>query len=405
MPLFKYIAKDSTGKELRGVVEAVTDKEALQLLRRRRLFIVSLKSSTKRAFSLSLLNKKGRGRIRFSEIVNFTRQISTMVVAGLSLPDSLLILSKQTTNTSLARVLGEIERSVVSGGNLTSALSNYPDIFSPIYLALIRAGEASGTLDKVLTRLALTLESQREFRAKVRGAMIYPLIIFLGMILVVIIMMTVVIPKLTSMYEEFGLDLPLTTQILITISRFMVTWWWAFLILLIMGTVLFLKWKRTPVGKLAIDSAILKIPIFGDLIKKVMLVEFTRTFSMLTASGIHVLESLKMLKQALNNVLFQNSLEDIAIKVEKGFTLGDTFSAKEIFPPIVPQMIRVGEETGKLDETLMKLSEYFESESEHMVKGLTTAIEPVIMIFLGAGVGFIVLSVITPIYNLTSSFR
>ena len=171
------------------------------------------------------------------------------------------------------------------------------------------------------------------------------------------------------------------------------------------AVVLFRKWRKTPEGELIVDTILLKIPLFGELQKKVMLVEFTRTLGMLIASGIHILEGLQILRASLGNVLFRNAIGEIGKKVEKGFPLGDTFAQYQIFPPIVSQMMKVGEETGKLDDTLLKLSKYFQSESENLVKGLTTAIEPIIMVVLGVGVGFIVISVITPIYNLTSQFK
>ena len=327
-----------------------------------------------------------------------------MIVAGLSLPDSLTILRTQTTNPAFARVL-DIEHQIVGGGNLADSLGKYPTYFPAIYVALIRAGESSGTLDKVLSRLAETLEAQREFKSKVQGAMIYPVIIVIGMVAVVMVMMTVVIPKLTDLYKDFGISLPVSTQILITMSQFFVRFWWLMIIAGVGGFFGFMKWKKTAVGERIMDSLILRIPLFGELQKKVILVEFTRTLGMLITAGIHILEGLNILRDSVGNVLFRDAITDISKKVEKGFPLGDTFAQYDVFPPIVSQMMKVGEETGKLDDTLGKLSHYFETESEHLVKGLTTAIEPIIMVVLGVGVGFIVISVITPIYNLTSQFK
>jgi len=219
------------------------------------------------------------------------------------------------------------------------------------------------------------------------------------------IMMTVVIPKLTELYKDFGVDLTFATQLLISISQFFVHWWWLMIALFVGGGYWFAKWRTTKLGELVVDTIILSIPLFGELQKKIILVEFTRTLSMLITSGIRLLDALTILKDALNNVLFRNAIIEISKKVERGFPLGDTFAQYPVFPPIVSQMMKVGEETGKLDDTLLKLSKYFASESENLVKGLTTAIEPIIMVFLGVGVGFIVISVITPIYNLTSQFK
>lgn len=387
-----------------GLVEAPTQTHATQLLHDKGLFVIMLAES--RQTTAGGGGSFGRRKkIKFADIVNFTRQLATMVVAGLSLPESLTILRTQTQNQTFAQMLLDIEHAVVGGGNLADSLSKYPQHFTPIYIALVRAGESSGTLDKVLARLAETLEQQREFRGKVAGAMIYPIIILIGMGVVVMIMMTVVVPRLTELYKDFGVTLPASTQILMSVSGFFVRFWWLMILLAVGGATAFRKWRQTPVGEYAIDSMILRLPLFGELTRKIVLVEFTRTLAMLISAGIHLLDGLRVLKDSLGNVLFRNAIGEIAKKVEKGFAMGDTFSQYPVFPPIVSQMIKVGEETGKLDDTLLKLSNYFETESEHLVKGLTTAIEPIIMVVLGVGVGFIVISVITPIYNLTSQFK
>lgn len=403
MAQFRYKTRTNEGKVLGGLVEAPNTQTAVKLLRNRNLFIIHLSEVATSGSLNTLLGKLKKSG--FNEVVNFTRQLATMIVAGLALPDALTILRGQIKDQVFRSTLLDVEHQIVGGGNLADALSRYPQYFSTIYIALVRAGESSGTLDKVMKRLAESLENQREFRSKVIGALIYPVIIVIGMVVVMFIMMTVVVPKLTELYSDFGVSLPWSTQLLMGISGFFVMFWWLVIILVVFGLVALERWYKTPPGELMIDSLIFKIPLFGELQKKIILVEFTRTLSMLIASGIHILDGLKVLRPALGNVLFRNALDDVSDRVEKGFSIGQTFAQQEIFPPIVPQMIRVGEETGKLDETLLKVSEYFQTESEHLVKGLTTAIEPIIMVFLGLGVGFIVFSVITPIYTLTTQFK
>jgi len=402
MPFYSYKAFTPEGKETRGIVEGPSEDQAVRILKEKQFVVISLTHTVESPFSGVVTKLQ---RIGFSDIVNFTRQLSTMITAGLSLPQALTILREQTTNQEFAKILSDIEHQIVGGGTLADALSKYPSHFSSIYISLIRAGESSGLMDKVLTRLAETMESQREFRAKVQGAMIYPSIIIVGMIVVAGVMMVVVIPKLTELYKDFGISLPLTTRILIAVSNFIIHFWW--LIILGAGGAVagIQKWKKTSSGERIIDTYMLKIPVLGNLQKKVILVEFTRTLSMLLSAGIHILDALKILKNSLGNVLYRDAIDDIGKKVEKGFTLGDTFQAHKEFPAIVAQMMKVGEETGKMDDTLLKLSVYFQSETENLVKGLTTAIEPIIMVFLGVGVGFIVISVITPIYNLTAQFK
>ena len=403
MAVFTYRARGSDNKITSGLVESPNETTAVKLLHEKQLFIISIKkTSTQIAGGAGLQNLQ---KIGLTEIVNFTRQLATMMVACLSIPEALTILRTQTTNLKFAAILENIEHEIVGGSSFADTLGKYPELFPPTFMALIRAGESSGTLDRVLTRLADVMESEREFRSKVQGAMIYPAIILVGMTVVVFIMMTVVVPKLTTLYKDFNITLPVTTRILIAVSTFFVHFWWLMIGIIIGGAVLFRRWRKTPEGELIVDSLVFKLPIFGNLQKKTMLVEFTRTLGMLIASGVHILDGLRILQESLGNVLFRNAIGEIAKRVEKGFPLGDTFAQYAVFPPIVSQMMKVGEETGKLDDTLTKLSGYFQSETDNIVKGLTTALEPIIMVILGVGVGFIVISVITPIYNLTSQFK
>ncbi len=403
MAIFQYKARSLQGQIVTGLVDAPSVSVAARLLHDKQLFVVSVAES-KGQLNFASIEQRFK-RVSFNDIVNFTRQMSTMVVAGLSIPDALTILRTQSTNQVFADVLVDIEHQIVSGGNLGDALSKYPRYFPGTYIALVRAGESSGTLDQVLTRLAETLEAERDFRGKVTGALIYPVIILIGMVGVIFVMMTVVVPKLTDLYRDMNIKLPWTTQFLIALSGFFVKFWWLIILGTIAGVIGFGRWRKTALGERAIDALILKLPLFGELQKKIILVEFTRTLSMLIASGIHILEGLSILKNSLGNVLFRDAIGEISKKVEKGFPLGETFSQYPVFPAIVSQMMKVGEETGKLDDTLMKLSHYFQTESENLVKGLTAAIEPIIMVILGLGVGFIVISVITPIYSLTSQIK
>ena len=402
MPLYKYTARDVTGKIVKGRVEATNEREAVGLIRERELFLTNLDLIKKTEFSLSLNKLRG---ISFKDIVNITRQLATMITAGLQIPEALELLRNQSTNPVLTDMLNKIGRDIQGGNNLGSALIKYPRQFPPTYIALIRAGESSGTLDKVLTRLADNLEKDLEFRSKVRGALIYPTIILVAMVVVFAILMTVVVPKLTELYVDFGQDLPLQTRILQAISNFSVRFWWLVLIVVIVGFNLFRQWKKTNLGRHIWDGFLLRIPLFGELQKEIILVEFTRTLGMLVGAGVHILDSLNILVESLGNIHYQEALKEITKKVEKGLPLGQLFAQYQIFPPILSQMVKVGEETGRMDESLIKLSSYFESESDHTVKGLTTAIEPLIMVILGVGVGFIVFAIITPIYSLTSNFK
>ncbi len=400
MSFYQYTARDKFGKSVTGVVEAGTEKQAAGLIRERGLFATTIKSKegSGRKWSLSIFLK----HVSFNDIVTFTRQLAAMVTAGLQLPQALTILRGQITNPVFSDVLSQIMNDVRGGGSLADSLAKYPKLFSKSYISLIKAGEASGNLDTVLSRLADNLEKDRDFRSRVKGAMIYPAVVFVAMIVVVFVLMLFVVPQISQLYGDFGFDLPLSTKILIGLSDFTVSFWWLIIAAMFGSVWGFREFAKTAVGKQTLDSLVLKLPIFGELIKQIILVEFTRTLGLLIGSGIHLLDGLAVLTESMTNVLYHDALVDVSKKVEKGLPLGVAFAQHDIFPSILSQIVKVGEETGKFDESLTKLSIYFEGESNQTVKGLTTALEPLIMVVLGIGVGFIVLSIITPIYNLTS---
>lgn len=399
---FSYQAKDNQGKTIRGIVEAPNEKKAAHLLREKGLLVISL-VSTEKQFSLKRVLDKFK-KVSFSDIVSFTNQLSTMITAGLPLLDALEILKTQFKNPVLNKMIGEIADDIRGGSSLTEVLKKYPQHFSPTYICLIEAGEASGKLSEVLERLSDNLEKQRSFKGKIKGAMIYPTIVMSAMGVVIFIMMSFVVPKLSSLYEDFDIPLPLHTQILISFSSFFASFWWLILILVLAGAFLFNSWKKTPFGKKIYDSFLLSIPIFSEINKKMILVEFTRTLGVLVGAGVPILSALKILSSSVENVVYEEAINRVGQGVERGFPLGTLLLADPVFPPILGQMAIVGEETGKIDEALFKISSYFEQEGDRAVKGLTTALEPIIMIILGVGVGFLVMSIIVPIYNLTGQF-
>ena len=339
-----------------------------------------------------------------SDIVDFTRQLAIMFNAGLTIIDTLDILKKQTNNPAMLRLINSLDDSIRAGNSLSLAMSQFPQHFNNLYIALVKSGEASGKLDEILIRLADGLEKQRTFKAKIKGALIYPVIIIIGMIGVIFVMITFVIPKLLELYKDFNIDLPITTQILIAISAFFQKFW-PILIIASFVSVLGLKqFLATHRGKKMYDQMILRVPLFSRIIKMSALVDTTRTLSILMKSGVSIIEALSIAVETSSNLVFQEAFATIKNRVEKGDSLGKSMAQQALFPPILVQMTSVGEHTGHLDEVLLKMSIYFEMESELAIKALTTLIEPVILVVLAVGVGFIVFSVITPIYNLTNAF-
>ncbi len=401
MRKFNYKAKDKQGKTVKGVVEAAGEKQAAKVLRDKGLVPISLSFSKRDIFKV--ISERYFQRIGLAELATFTRQLSTMVTAGLTVADALRILKEQSS-PKFGHVIDDVLRSVEGGATLAESLENHPRVFGEVYIALVRSGEAAGVLDEVLSRLAENLEKEREFRNKVKGAMIYPVVIIVGMVAVGGIMMVFVIPKLLGLYQEFEAELPMATKILITISNLATRFWWITLLIIVVAVFSLRNFQKTPVGKKKIDRLKIQLPVVGGLIKMSIMAEMTRTLGLLVGTGISIIDALTIVSRAVGNSVYEEELQVAADRVEKGLPLGGTLAEYEDFPPVVPHMVSVGEETGKLDEVLTKLSQYFESESEQMVKGLTTLIEPLIMVVLGLGVGFLIIAVILPIYNLTTSF-
>ncbi len=399
MSKFAYIVKDASSQTQKGIVESSTIKDAGNLLHERGFTIISLSEST---VPISFnFNQSG---ISFDDLVHFTRQLSTMITAGLTLIEALGILHQQISKAALVKLVTQIEDDVKGGKSLVATLEKNPKVFPPIYIALVRAGEATGKLDVILSRLADSLEKSKNFKSKVRSVLIYPTIVVSGMGIVSFIVMTVVVPRMTSLYKEFGVTLPLPTQILIAASTFLLNFWLLIIASVVGGIFFLLRWRQTSTGKHILATISLKVPIFGPLIKQATLVEVTRTLALLIEGGVPILTSLEIAQDATGNVLYQEAFRNAARKVEKGFPLSEPISNNPLFPPILSQMVAVGEQTGKLGDSLLKLSNYFENEAESAIRSLTTAIEPLIMIVLGLGVGFLVMAVLLPIYSLTSKF-
>jgi len=401
MQRYIYKAKNNQGDTVTGEVESTSIEQAAKLIRRRGLIVITLKPKSE--FSLNPF-KKLTERVGVGEVTTITRQLSTMMNAGLPLTEALLILRSQSKE-SLSKIISQILADVEAGEALSAAMSKYPHIFSKTYLALIKSGEVGGVLDEVLLRLAEDMEKQQEFRAKVKGAMIYPTIIVLGMIAVALIMVIFVLPRLTTLYEEFQVELPLLTRILISVSKFMLKYW-PVVILSLGGLVwLFNLYRHTQKGKRKYDEIVLKIPLIGDLKRQIILTELTRTLALMIGSGVSILESLTIASEVVGSTVISEALNDATKMIEKGFPIAFAFSRHpEAFPFILSQMIAVGEETGKMDEVLLKISHVFETESDQKLKALTAAIEPMILIVLGVGVALMVIAIILPIYNLTTQF-
>jgi type IV pilus assembly protein PilC len=400
MKRYKYKAKNEKGELITGEVEAGTPEHAAKLIRRQGLIVISI--TAKSGLSSDILKKYGE-RITMADITTFTRQFATMVNSGLPLTEALLILRSQAKG-SMQKVVAQLLADVEEGESLSSSMSKHPQAFSKTYVALVKSGEMGGVMDEVLVRLADNMERQQEFRGKVKGALIYPTIIVLGMIGVAFVMMVFVLPQITDLFTQFDIDLPITTKILIFVSDLMARFW-PLMILAFAGLAYgFKTYRSTENGKRKVDDLILKIPLIGDLQRQIVLADLSRTLSLMVGAGVSINESITISSEVAGNMVVADALKDVNKMVEKGFPIAFSFSRHpEAFPFILSQMVAVGEETGKIDEVLEKISHVFEVESDQKLKALTAAVEPIIMVVLGIGVAFLVISVIMPIYNLTTS--
>lgn len=402
MPIFNYTAKDFQGNYHKGEVETADEYQASLLLKRKRLIVIEIKP--KKDFQMGFLGKI-LNRVPFSDVVVMTRQLATMIQSGLVLSEALDILEEQQENKRFKKVLASISNDVKSGIDFATALDKYPEVFPAIFAKLVRAGQASGKLDTILLELATNVEKEREFTSRVRGAMIYPIVVITLMIAVMLLMIFFVMPKLRVLYTDSGIELPLPTRIMLGATNFLLDFWWAVLIAVVIFVLSFRKFIATPDGKQIVDNFLLKLPVIGKLINIVILTSFTRTFGLLTSSGLSILESIKIVADLSGNSVYKNGF-DLAYKgVERGLPFSAQILGTPVFPKLVGQMIKTGEETGKLDEIMFRMADYFESESDNTLKNITTLIEPIVLVILGLGVGFLVISIILPIYQLTTNIK
>jgi type IV pilus assembly protein PilC len=396
---YKAITKD--GKVTQGLLDAKDVGETAGYLRARGLVPINITRIDNQFWTeLPFFNS-----VKSTDLIIFTRQLSSMLTSGLTLMRALEILKEQVTTQTLVEVITSIIADVQEGKTFAQAIEKYPKVFSHIYISIIKAGEQSGLLDKVLLRLADNLEKQSKLKSTVKSALMYPAIIIIMMAGVMLVMMVFVLPQLTVLYKNLGVGLPLPTQIVVGFSNIVVATWPIILLGFAILTVFYRRWSKTTDGRLIIDSLMLKLPIFGKLIEQSILAEFSRTLGLLVGTGTLVVDALLETAETTGNVNYKNAITAVSKQVEKGVSVGEALSYYPLFPPLLIQLVKIGEQTGKMDETLGKASEYFEREVDGKVKTLTTAMEPFIMIVLGVAVAFLIISVITPIYSLISSIQ
>lgn len=398
---YSYIAVSKEGTKQKGLIDANNEKEVLDYLRSISLTPLKIKNNDKKS-SLSIGFK---AKVKNADIVVFTRQLSSMIQTGLTLIESLEILKSQTTKASMKNMVNDLSQSISEGNSFSQSLENHKEAFSEVYIALIAASEKGGLLDKVLARLADNLEKSENLKKRVKSAMFYPMIVIGGVVIVISIMNIFVIPQLGKLYDSLNLALPLTTRIVLGFSKFTTTFFPLFIPIAFGISYLYRRFKKTEMGITTIDKTKLRLPVLGPILRLAVLDEITRTLSLLITSGTSIIEAITITSNVAGNVLYKKAIVHSGELVEKGVNLSVAMQNQNIFPPILIQMIKVGESTGKIDDSLLRMAEYFERDLDMRVKNLTTAIEPILIIVLGVSVAFLILSVITPIYSLISQIQ
>lgn len=399
---FRYTARDpGTGQTVKADVQADNEQSAAALIRKEGLVPIDITLADK-AVAGGLLGKITQ-RVKSKDKVLFSRQLATLINAGLPLVQSLRTVAQQTASKPLKVVINDVINDVEAGSTLAAAMAKHPKVFNQIYISLVSAGEASGTLDKALDRLAVQQEKDADLISKIRGAMIYPVIVVMVMIAVLGFMIVKVLPQVQTLYAGLpGANLPFITKLLLAISHFVINFWWVVIVVLILLAIFTTRWARTIAGRRIVDELKMKLPPFGPLFMKVYMARFARTGTTLVASGVPLIQMLQITGEAVNNVHVEASIKRASEKVKGGKALSESLRGDPNFLDLVPNMISIGEQSGSLEQMLGKTAEYYEKEVDDQVKSISTIIEPVLMVLLGIAAFTIVAAVLLPIYGLAN---
>jgi len=395
MPSFVYVARETaSGREIRSSVEAATEQAAIAALLNRNMLVVSIQEK------IGKKGKTGGGKVALIDLVIFTRQLATMIDAGLAMVQSLQALAEQTTNKVMRDIIKDVCTRVEGGDSFSDALQKHPKAFNRLYVCMVAAGEKGGLLAEILARLATYLENSNRLRKKVKSAMMYPTVVTVVAILITIFLLIKVVPVFGEIFASFGAELPGPTQALINISNF-VKRYIIFLIVAGGGTVYaWLYFIKTPVGRQFWDTRRIKLPIFGSIAHKICLARFTRTLASLIRSGVPILEVLQIVSQTVGNVLMEKAIKTAAVDIERGESISQALGKHPVFPSMIIRMITAGEQTGKIDNMLERISDFLDEEIETTLSGLTALIEPILIVFLGVVVGGMVICMFLPIFKM-----
>ncbi|MBN2407122.1 MAG: type II secretion system F family protein [Elusimicrobia bacterium] len=404
MPEFSYKAKAAAGNIIEGEVDAQDQRAAIDQLRGKKLTVLEISEKKPPSAIMDIINKLNplRPKVKDKDLVIFSRQLATLVGAGVPIVQGLTILTEQIENPRFKEIADNIRDDIESGSAIADAMGKHPEAFSELFVNMIRAGELGGILDVILERLADYLESASDLKGKVKGALVYPAVVSSVAVGVTLFLMVFVIPSFEETFTSFGSELPLPTQVMINISHIMQKY--VLLIILgIVGLVIgFRQYYKTDSGSKVIDAKILNLPVFGVLLRKVAIAKFTRTFGTLVKSGVPILEALDTVARTSGNRTVEAAVVDAKEAIREGERIAEPLGKSGVFPPMVMQMISVGEETGNLDLMLGKIADFYDSEVDVAVEGLTSMIEPIIIVFMGLIIGAVVIAMFMPIFQMGS---
>ena len=400
MPVYKWVAETKKGKILKGELEAGDERIAQLQLKRRNLTIKKIKPKPKDLFeNVAFFQPK----ITAKDVVIFTRQFSTMIDAGLPLVQGLTILAAQTENKTFQNVLKRVTKDVEGGSSLAEALKKHPKVFDGLYVNLVAAGEIGGILDTILQRLAAYIEKAEKLKTRIKGAMTYPIIVVAIAVLVIGVILIFVIPVFQEMFSSFGKALPVPTQIVVNMSDFLKGNIHYVIGAFIVFVFAFKKYRNTKKGRKQTDALALKLPVFGNLLKKSAVARFTRTLGTMISSGVPILDALEIVAKTSGNVVLEEIIYEVRSSIAEGQTIAEPLSEADIFPRMVVQMISVGEATGALDTMLNKIADFYDDEVDAAVEALTSMLEPLLMVFLGGAIGGLVIAMYLPIFQMAAA--
>ena len=400
MPVYVWVAQTKKGRNLKGEIDAATEAIALSMLKKRNFTVKKLKLKPKDLFeNISFLKPK----VSNKDLVVFTRQFSTMIDAGLPLVQGLTILAEQAENPTFKAILKEITKDVEGGSTRAEAMKKHPKVFDSLFVNLVAAGEVGGILDTILRRLAQFIEKAERLKGQIKGAMTYPIVVMAIAIIVIAVILVFVIPVFEDMFKSFGSALPTPTQIVVNMSRFLkgnIHWVIIGLGALIYG---FKRYRNTASGRKQTDTLFLKLPIFGNLLKKTAVARFTRTLGTMISSGVPILDALEIVAKTAGNVVIEEIIYEVRGSIAEGQTIAEPLSENDIFPGMVIQMIAVGEATGALDSMLEKIADFYDEEVDAAVAALTSMLEPLLLLFLGGAIGGLVIAMYLPIFGMAAA--